>query len=107
MINYILSKINILINYVGFTIVWFSCVYSGAQGDPIIALIPTFIFLFLHFLIVTDHFKEEIQLIVISIIFGLIQWYIRFCAKSSTTLDSLYVGRFYSSDKSCYEIFDW
>ena len=55
MINYILSKSNIMINYVGFTIVWFSCVYSGAKGDPIIALIPTFIFLFLHFLIVTDH----------------------------------------------------
>ena len=61
MINYILSKSNIMINYVGFTIVWFSCVYSGAKGDPIIALIPTFIFLFLHFLIVTDHLKEEIQ----------------------------------------------
>ena len=72
MINYILSKSNIMINYVGFTIVWFSCVYSGAKGDPIIALIPTFIFLFLHFLIVTDHLKEEIQLIVISIVFGLI-----------------------------------
>ena len=51
MINYILSKSNIMINYIGFTIVWFSCVYSGAKGDPIIALIPTFIFLFLHFLI--------------------------------------------------------
>ena len=72
MINYILSKSNIMINYVGFTIVWFSCVYSGAKGDPIIALIPTFIFLFLHLLIVADHLKEEIQLIVISIIFGLI-----------------------------------
>ena len=119
MINYILSKSNILINYVGFTIVWFSCVYSGAQGDPIIAIIPTFIFLFLHFLIVTDHFKEEIQLIVISIIFGLIvdssfsilgfvkyNGTLDFAPKSSTTLDSLYVGRFYSSDKSCDEIFD-
>ena len=72
MINYILSKSNIMINYVGFTIVWFSCVYSGAKGDPIIALIPTFIFLFLHFLIVTDHLKEEIQLIFISIIFGIL-----------------------------------
>ena len=41
MINYILSKSNIMINYVGFTIVWFSCVYSGAKGDPIIAIIPT------------------------------------------------------------------
>ena len=72
MIKYILSKSNIMINYVGFTIVWFSCVYSGAKGDPIIALIPTFIFLFLHFLIVTDHLKEEIQLIVISIGVGVI-----------------------------------
>tara|TARA_B100000427_G_scaffold279578_1_gene249807 strand:+ start:873 stop:1376 length:504 start_codon:yes stop_codon:yes gene_type:complete len=61
-----------MINYVGFTIVWFSCVYSGAKGDPFIALIPTFIFLFLHFLIVADHLKEEIQLILISIMFGLI-----------------------------------
>tara|TARA_B100001996_G_scaffold378147_1_gene361827 strand:- start:1068 stop:1604 length:537 start_codon:yes stop_codon:yes gene_type:complete len=72
MINYIISKSNIIINYVGFTIVWFSCVYSGAEEDPIIALIPTFIFLFLHLLFVTDHLKEEIQLIVIAIIFGLI-----------------------------------
>ena len=71
MINFILSKSNIIINYVGFTIVWFSCVYSGADGDPLIALIPTFIFLCLHFLIVTDHLKEEIQLILISIFFGL------------------------------------
>ena len=120
MINYILSKSNILINYVGFTIVWFSCVYSGAQGNPIIAIIPTFIFLLLHFSIVTDHLKQEIQLIIISIIFGLgcglhffftwvcaIQRYVRFCAKSSTAMDNLYVGRFYSSDKSCDEIFDW
>ena len=72
MINYILSKSNILINYVGFTIVWFSCVYSGAQGNPIIAIIPTFIFLLLHFSIVTDHLKQEIQLIIISIILGLV-----------------------------------
>jgi len=72
MINYILSKSNILINYVGFTIVWFSCVYSGAQGNPIIAIIPTFIFLLLHFSIVTNHLKQEIQLIIISIILGLI-----------------------------------
>ena len=61
-----------MINYVGFTIVWFSCVYSGANGDPLIALIPTFIFLFLHFLIVTDHLKEEIQLILIAIFFGIV-----------------------------------
>ena len=33
-----------------------------------------------------------------------IQRYIRFCAKSSTSMDNLYVGRFYSSDKSCDEI---
>ena len=72
MINYIFSKSNILINYVGFTIVWFSCVYSGAQGNPIIAIVPTFIFLLLHFSIVTDHLKQEIQLIIISIILGLV-----------------------------------
>ena len=72
MIKKILSHSNIMINYVGFTIVWFSCVYSGAKGDPLIALIPTFIFLFLHFLIVTDHLKEEIQLILIAILFGVI-----------------------------------
>lgn len=72
MIKKILSHSNIMINYVGFTIVWFSCVYSGANGDPLIALIPTFIFLFLHFLIVTDHLKEEIQLILIAIFFGIV-----------------------------------
>ena len=72
MIKYILSKSNIMINYVGFTIVWFSCVYSGAKGDPLIALIPTLIFLFLHFIIVTDHLREEIQLIFISIILGML-----------------------------------
>jgi len=86
MINYILSKSNIMINYVGFTIVWFSCVYSGAKGDPIIALIPTFIFLFLHFLIVTDHLKEEIQLIFI------------LCTKFSSLMDHLYVGGIYCSN---------
>ncbi len=72
MIKKILSHSNIMINYVGFTIVWFSCVYSGANGDPLIALIPTFIFLFLHFLIVTDHLKEEIKLILIAIFFGIV-----------------------------------
>ena len=72
MIKKILSHSNIMINYVGFTIVWFSCVYSGANGDPLIALIPTFIFLFLHFRIVTDHLKEEIQLILIAIFFGIV-----------------------------------
>ena len=72
MIKKILPHSNIMINYVGFTIVWFSCVYSGANGDPLIALIPTFIFLFLHFLIVTDHLKEEIQLILIAIFFGIV-----------------------------------
>ncbi len=72
MIKKILSHSNIMINYVGFTVVWFSCVYSGANGDPLIALIPTFIFLFLHFLIVTDHLKEEIKLILIAIFFGIV-----------------------------------
>lgn len=72
MISYILSKSNIMINYVGFTVVWFSCVYSGASGNPIVAVVPTFIFLFLHFLIITDHLKQEVQLIFISIIFGLL-----------------------------------
>ena len=72
MIKKILSHSNIMINYVGFTIVWFSCVYSGANGDPLIALIPTFIFLFLHFLIVTEHLKEEIKLILIAIFFGIV-----------------------------------
>ena len=72
MIKYILSHTNIAINYFGFSIVWFCCIYSGAQGDIALALIPTLIFLYLHFMIVTDHLKEEIQLIFIAIFMGII-----------------------------------
>tara|TARA_B110000438_G_scaffold51287_1_gene51690 strand:- start:12 stop:548 length:537 start_codon:yes stop_codon:yes gene_type:complete len=72
MIKYILSHTNVAINYFGFSIVWICCVYSGAQGVTALALIPTLIFLYLHFMIVTDHLKEEIQLILIAILMGLI-----------------------------------
>ena len=72
MIKYILSHTNVAINYFGFSIVWFCCIYSGAQGDIALALIPTLIFLYLHFMIVADHLKEEIQLILIAILMGII-----------------------------------
>lgn len=72
MIKYILSHTNVAINYFGFSIVWFCCIYSGAQGNMALALIPTLIFLYLHFMIVTDHVKEEIQLISIAILMGVI-----------------------------------
>jgi len=72
MIKYILSHTNVAINYFGFSIVWLCCVYSGAQGEIALALIPTLIFLYLHFMIVTDHLKEEIQLIFIAILMGII-----------------------------------
>lgn len=72
MIKYILSHTNVAINYFGFSIVWICCVYSGAQGEIALALIPTLIFLYLHFMIVTDHLKEEIQLIFIAILMGII-----------------------------------
>ena len=72
MIKYILSHTNVAINYFGFSIVWICCVYSGAQGEIALALIPTIIFLYLHFMIVTDHLKEEIQLISIAILMGVI-----------------------------------
>ena len=72
MIKYILSHTNVAINYFGFSIVWFCCIYSGAQGEIALALIPTLIFLYLHFMIVADHLKEEIQLIFIAIIMGVI-----------------------------------
>ena len=52
MIKYILSHTNVAINYFGFSIVWICCVYSGAQGEIALALIPTIIFLYLHFMIV-------------------------------------------------------
>ena len=72
MIKYILSHTNVAINYFGFSIVWLCCIYSGAQGEIALALIPTLIFLYLHFMIVTDHLKEEIQLIFIAIFMGII-----------------------------------
>ena len=72
MIKYILSHTNVAINYFGFSIVWFCCIYSGAQGEIALALIPTLIFLYLHFMIVTNHLKEEIQLILIAILMGII-----------------------------------
>tara|TARA_X000000368_G_scaffold366100_1_gene312701 strand:- start:1019 stop:1564 length:546 start_codon:yes stop_codon:yes gene_type:complete len=72
MIKYILSHTNVAINYFGFSIVWFCCIYSGAQGEKALALIPTLIFLCLHFMIVTNHLKEEIQLILIAILMGII-----------------------------------
>ena len=72
MIKYILSHTNVAINYFGFSIVWICCVSSGAQGEIALALIPTIIFLYLHFMIVTDHLKEEIQLILIAILMGVI-----------------------------------
>ena len=37
-----------------------------------LALIPTLIFLYLHFMIVADHLKEEVQLILIAILMGVI-----------------------------------
>jgi|TARA_Y100000389_G_scaffold64577_1_gene60645 hypothetical protein len=72
MLKYILSHTNVAINYFGFSIVWLCCVYSGAQGVTALALIPTLVFLYLHFMIVTDHLKEEIQLIGIAILIGII-----------------------------------
>ena len=72
MIKYILSHTNVAINYFGFSIVWICCVYSGAQGVTALALIPTLIFLYLHFMIVADHLKEEVQLILIAILMGVI-----------------------------------
>lgn len=72
MIKYILSHTNVAINYFGFSIVWLCCVYSGAQGITALALVPTLIFLYLHFMIVTDHLKEEIQLILIAVLMGVI-----------------------------------
>ena len=72
MIKYILSHTNVAINYFGFSIVWLCCVYSGAQGVTALALVPTLVFLFLHFMIVTDHLKEEIQLILIAVLMGII-----------------------------------
>jgi hypothetical protein len=72
MIKYILSHTNVAINYFGFSIVWICCVYSGAQGVIALALIPTIIFLYLHFMIVADHLKEEIQLILIAILMGIV-----------------------------------
>ncbi|MDC1145704.1 DUF2878 domain-containing protein [Candidatus Marinimicrobia bacterium] len=72
MIKYILSHTNVAINYFGFSIVWLCCVYSGAQGITALALLPTLIFLYLHFMIVTDHLKEEIQLILIAVLMGVI-----------------------------------
>ena len=44
----------------------------GAQGVTALALIPTLIFLYLHFMIVADHLKEEVQLILIAILMGVI-----------------------------------
>ena len=72
MIKYILSHTNVAINYFGFSIVWLCCVYSGAQGITALALLPTLVFLYLHFMIVTDHLKEEIQLILIAVLMGVI-----------------------------------
>lgn len=72
MIKYILSHTNVAINYFGFSIVWLCCVYSGAQGITALALFPTLAFLYLHFMIVTDHLKEEIQLILIAVLMGII-----------------------------------
>ena len=72
MIKYILSHTNVAINYFGFSIVWLCCVYSGAQGVTALALFPTLAFLYLHFMIVTDHLKEEIQLILIAVLMGII-----------------------------------
>ena len=72
MIKYILSHTNVAIKYFGFSIVWICCVYSGAQGVTALALIPTLIFLYLHFMIVADHLKEEVQLILIAILMGVI-----------------------------------
>ena len=72
MIKYILSHTNVAINYFGFSIVWLCCVYSGAQGITALALLPTLVFLYLHFMIVTDHLKEEIQLILIAVLMGIV-----------------------------------
>ena len=72
MIKYILSHTNVAINYFGFSIVWLCCVYSGAQGITALALLPTLVFLYLHFMIVTDHLKEEMQLILIAVLMGII-----------------------------------
>ena len=72
MIKYILSHTNVAINYFGFSIVWICCIYSGAQGIMALALLPTIVFLYLHFMIVSHHLKEEMQLIFIAIVMGIV-----------------------------------